>query len=407
MTSMAFQVATPAAGQSKPAGAEGALTKGGDAATGFAMLMQGQFPAEGAKMAPLMAPLATDGAAEGIATLPEGIDPDSAEGLVALMEHVVGLLENEGGAITPQKVMKAFAAALGEAPAESFADLDAVIAVADDTLAPALAERMTAALRSLPHPAQLGLASGEVPAVSRAELRNSARPINLNENAVGPQTGPMQQGAAPQNAQAVQNGPATPAASAASAASAAIAPAFAAQVDAAAPRELPPVTALQAQLPPDLARAAPANAVAAGAQAPTTADDQLRRHVSQQIRSVDLKDNKFRFSLAPHGLGEIEIEVLRNEAGRVQIAMAAESASVLGALRQDRDQLLDALQARGILADNADLDFQTFGERDRNGAQEFGAENAAGAQAEAETAETEEIARVHVPTAGATLDIVT
>ena len=266
---------------------------------------------------------------------------------------------------------------------------------------------MTAALRSLPHPAQLGLASGEVPAVSRAELRNSARPINLNENAVGPQTGPMQQGAAPQNAQAVQNGPATPAASAASAASAAIAPAFAAQVDAAAPRELPPVTALQAQLPPDLARAAPATAVAAGAQAPTTADDQLRRHVSQQIRSVDLKDNKFRFSLAPHGLGEIEIEVLRNEAGRVQIAMAAESASVLGALRQDRDQLLDALQARGILADNADLDFQTFGERDRNGAQEFGAENAAGAQAEAETAETEEIARVHVPTAGATLDIVT
>ena len=263
---------------------------------------------------------------------------------------------------------------------------------------------MTAALRSLPHPAQLGLASGEVPAVSRAELRNSARPINLNENAVGPQTGPMQQGAAPQNAQAVQNGPATPAASAASAA---IAPAFAAQVDAAAPRELPPVTALQAQLPPDLARAAPATAVAAGAQAPTTADDQLRRHVSQQIRSVDLKDNKFRFSLAPHGLGEIEIEVLRNEAGRVQIAMAAESASVLGALRQDRDQLLDALQARGILADNADLDFQTFGERDRNGAQEFGAENAAGAQADAETAETEEIARVHVPTAGATLDIVT
>ena len=43
-------------------------------------------------------------------------------------------------------------------------------------------------------------------------------------------------------------------------------------------------------------------------------------------------------------------------------------------LRQDRDQLLDALQSRGISADNADLDFQTFGERGRNGGQQDGPE---------------------------------
>ena len=104
---------------------------------------------------------------------------------------------------------------------------------------------------------------------------------------------------------------------------------------------------------------------------------------------------------------EIEIEVLRSEAGRVQIAMAADSASVLGALRQDRDQLLDALQARGILADNADLDFQTFGERDRNRGQHFEADGHSGPQTEADATDAETIAVSHVPAEGAALDILT
>lgn len=73
-------------------------------------------------------------------------------------------------------------------------------------------------------------------------------------------------------------------------------------------------------------------------------------------------------------MGEIEIEVVRSEAGRMQIAMTTESASVLNMLRQDREQLLDALQSRGISAENADLDFQTFGDRGRNGGQQQGPE---------------------------------
>jgi len=94
-------------------------------------------------------------------------------------------------------------------------------------------------------------------------------------------------------------------------------------------------------------------------------EDQLRQHVAQQIRSFETGDNKMRFSLSPYGMGEIEIEVARSESGRMQIAMTTETASVLNLLRQDREQLLDALQSRGISADNADLDFQTFGERGR------------------------------------------
>ena len=83
---------------------------------------------------------------------------------------------------------------------------------------------------------------------------------------------------------------------------------------------------------------------------------------------------KLRFSLSPYGMGEIEIEVVRSETGRMQIAMTTESASVLNMLRQDREQLLDALQSRGISADNADLDFQTFDDRGRNGGQQHGPE---------------------------------
>ncbi|SDG46404.1 flagellar hook-length control protein FliK [Sulfitobacter delicatus] len=94
-------------------------------------------------------------------------------------------------------------------------------------------------------------------------------------------------------------------------------------------------------------------------------EEQLRKHVAQQIRSFETGDNKMRFSLSPYGMGEIEIEVVRSESGRMQIAMTTETASVLNLLRQDREQLLDALQSRGISADNADLDFQTFGERGR------------------------------------------
>ena len=105
-----------------------------------------------------------------------------------------------------------------------------------------------------------------------------------------------------------------------------------------------------------------------------TPEEQLRQHVSQQIRGLDTADNKLRFSLSPYGMGEIEIEVVRSETGRMQIAMTTESASVLNMLRQDREQLLDALQSRGISADNADLDFQTFDDRGRNGGQQHGPE---------------------------------
>ena len=142
----------------------------------------------------------------------------------------------------------------------------------------------------------------------------------------------------------------------------------------AALREVAALTAPQAPQSETL-RLSPPQPTPAPAPNPAAApEEQLRQHVAQQIRGLDTGDNKLRFSLSPYGMGEIEIEVVRSEAGRLQIAMTTESASVLNMLRQDRDQLLDALQSRGISADNADLDFQTFGERGRNGGQQDGPE---------------------------------
>ena len=128
-------------------------------------------------------------------------------------------------------------------------------------------------------------------------------------------------------------------------------------------RELPAVAMTQATLPQGLARGAPLSAPSSLPMA--TPEEQLTQHIGQQIRTVDPGEQKFRFSLTPYGMGEIEVEIARTETGRMQIAMTTETASVLNVLRHDRDQLLDALQSRGITANSADLDFQTFGERGR------------------------------------------
>lgn len=131
-------------------------------------------------------------------------------------------------------------------------------------------------------------------------------------------------------------------------------------------REAAQLAAPQSAPTPDAPRLAPPNPVPAPPPHPAAPpEEQLRQHVTQQIRGLETADNKLRFALSPYGMGEIEIEVVRLENGRMQIAMTTESAAVLNVLRQDREQLLEALQSRGLEADSADLDFQTFDDRGR------------------------------------------
>ncbi|WP_339761253.1 flagellar hook-length control protein FliK [uncultured Sulfitobacter sp.] len=360
--------ALPANTPQKTAGAGAAPDAG--KASAFELLMQQttalQSP-EGLQASLQTGPqtgLPTEAAPE--LTLPEGIDPDTAEGLVALLDHIITELENGGEQLTSTKVLAEFAEALGAEPALTIGELAAVAQFADTTLEATLTERIANAVQTATPISQLSIAAAGVPAVDRSatpkteaviaadKVNAAATTMSLrdlsNENRV--QETPLAMNSpdkviAKDAAIAVPGQPGT------------------VVVDGA--RDLSQAAG-SVQLPPEIHRSTP---TAERMPAPSTAADvQLRQHVAQQIRTVETGDSKFRFSLSPYGMGEIEVEIGRSENGRVQISMVTETASVLNVLRQDREQLLDALQSRGIAAENSDLDFQTFGERGRNDQQQ-------------------------------------
>ncbi|MEP2682746.1 MAG: flagellar hook-length control protein FliK [Sulfitobacter sp.] len=387
------------------------------AVEGFATLMQGMAGQEATpepQVQAMQTPLPETDTAED--ALPEGIDLETAEGLMALMDRTIAGLEETNNPVTPKAALAAFAEALGAAPPDSVGALEAVAQFDDPSLEAALEEKLGRAMR-IPTPAsQLSIASAVVPVVGRIAIvkgqalgmSEGAAPALQIDGIVGQVTAkPVTSGdtpvlrlapastaemvAAPVAAGEASTVPAAQVDLSAEAADPRITAAadrFSASVDAAkapqpgtsapvaeaALREVAALTAPQAPQSEGL-RLSPPQPTPAPAPNPAAApDEQLRQHVSQQIRGLDTADNKLRFSLSPYGMGEIEIEVVRSETGRMQIAMTTESASVLNMLRQDREQLLDALQLRGISADNADLDFQTFDDRGRNGGQQQGPE---------------------------------
>ena len=387
------------------------------AVEGFAALMQGMAGQEATpepQVQAMQTPLPETDTAED--ALPEGIDLETAEGLMALMDRTIAGLEETNNPVTPKAALAAFAEALGAAPPDSVGALEAVAQFDDPSLEAALEEKLGRAMR-IPTPAsQLSIASAVVPVVGRIAIvkgqalgmSEGAAPALQIDGIVGQVTAkPVTSGdtpvlrlapastaemvAAPVAAGEASTVPAAQVDLSAEAADPRITAAtdrFSAAVDVAkapqpgtsapaaeaALREVAALTAPQAPQSEGL-RLSPPQPTPAPAPNPAAApDEQLRQHVSQQIRGLDTADNKLRFSLSPYGMGEIEIEVVRSETGRMQIAMTTESASVLNMLRQDREQLLDALQSRGISADNADLDFQTFDDRGRNGGQQHGPE---------------------------------
>ncbi len=387
------------------------------AVEGFAALMQGMAGQEATpepQVQAMQTPLPETDTTED--ALPEGIDLETAEGLMALMDRTIAGLEETNNPVTPKAALAAFAEALGAAPPDSVGALEAVAQFDDPSLEAALEEKLGRAMR-IPTPAsQLSIASAVVPVVGRIAIvkgqalgmSEGAAPALQIDGIVGQVTAkPVTSGdtpvlrlapastaemvAAPVAAGEASTVPAAQVDLSAEAADPRITAAtdrFSAAVDVAkapqpgtsapaaeaALREVAALTAPQAPQSEGLRLSPPQPTPAPAPNPAATPEEQLRQHVSQQIRGLDTADNKLRFSLSPYGMGEIEIEVVRSETGRMQIAMTTESASVLNMLRQDREQLLDALQSRGISADNADLDFQTFDDRGRNGGQQQGPE---------------------------------
>ncbi|SEN26532.1 flagellar hook-length control protein FliK [Palleronia pelagia] len=127
----------------------------------------------------------------------------------------------------------------------------------------------------------------------------------------------------------------------------------------------PPIDGGPAPLPPSEfaprpQQPLPTQATAPAPPTPTAPSPELPQHVARQIRSAEIGDGKMRIELRPHGIGELEIEIAKSEAGRLQIVVRAEQAPVLAMIRNDRDALMQALHARGLETDAADLDFQGF-----------------------------------------------
>jgi flagellar hook-length control protein FliK len=373
MISFAMPAATPQmAASGAPASQSGKTSE-------FAALLQRPAEPQLAQISPVQAEAGLGDKAQGGEVALSDFDVTTADGLTGLLDHTIAALQASGDDVKPKDVLAAFAAALGEQPVASLKDLDAVSQIADPALVTAMQDRIAQAFPIATTISQLSIASAGVPLVARevAVEPATAKPAGIAALAIS-------QGAASLDAAAVaETQPAAVDRSLTDKAAVrtenftpdmTVGVAKAVAVSVSGPiqdgllRDISAVVPGQIPLPQDMQRVAP-TPMAAPHHAPSP-DDQLRQHVGQQIRTADLGDSKFRFSLSPYGMGDIEIEVVRTETGRMQIAMTAETASVLHVLRHDKDQLLDALQSRGIAMENTDLDFQTFDDRGRQNQQQ-------------------------------------
>jgi hypothetical protein len=344
----------------------------------FSALLQGPTAPQPVQTSPVPADAGSGDVDEGGAAALEEFDVTTVEGLTAILDQTIAGLKASGDDVKPKDVLAAFAAALGENPAASLGELNAVSQIGNPALAFALQDRIALTLPVATSISQLSIASAGVPLVVRdvavepaaaniasmATLTASAAQ-NLDAAAIAEtQLASVDKPSIDKAAGSVE----TDATDMALGAAKTVAVNVAGAVPDGLLRDVSAAVPGQVQLPQDIQRVAPTQ-MAAPHHAPSP-DDQLRQHVGQQIRAADLGDSKFRFSLSPYGMGDIDIEVIRTETGRLQIAMTAETASVLQVLRHDRDQLLDALQSRGIAMETADLDFQTFDDRGRQNQQQ-------------------------------------
>lgn len=125
--------------------------------------------------------------------------------------------------------------------------------------------------------------------------------------------------------------------------------------------------------------------------------------IAAQIKDASFSENRTRIELAPKGLGGIEIEMIKDETGRLQIVVRAENVVVLEALRNDRDTLAALLSDNGVSTESGDLEFEEFGDRrEADNAEKFDAD------ADEQTDESESDHDNHQPMiSGEQLDILT
>ncbi len=102
---------------------------------------------------------------------------------------------------------------------------------------------------------------------------------------------------------------------------------------------------------------APARAQASADPSPSF---MLARNAAAQIRGKVFEEGKTRVELSPRGLGDVEVEVARDDSGKLRVVLRVENPAVLTAFRQDREALLSVLREGGFEIDDSELAFEGF-----------------------------------------------
>jgi hypothetical protein len=98
-----------------------------------------------------------------------------------------------------------------------------------------------------------------------------------------------------------------------------------------------------------------------GAEVPSS--PAFARHLAAQVSGTRISEGSTRIELTPRGLGDIEIDMRHDEAGKLRVVLKADNPAVLTAFRQDRELLLGALRESSggdVVGSDVDLSFESF-----------------------------------------------
>ena len=101
--------------------------------------------------------------------------------------------------------------------------------------------------------------------------------------------------------------------------------------------------------------------------------------ILNQVRANVSETGRIRVELKPEGMGSLEIDLAPDETGALKVTVRAEQASVLTALRADRDGLLTMLRDAGHQVDTRSLSFSDLGARNSGQGQSQGQSQGQGA----------------------------
>jgi hypothetical protein len=82
-------------------------------------------------------------------------------------------------------------------------------------------------------------------------------------------------------------------------------------------------------------------------------------NIAAQIKGVSFAEGTTRVELMPKGLGGIEIEIARDDAGKLRVVLRAENPAVLNAMRTEREVLVTMLRDGGTSVDDGAVSFES------------------------------------------------